>query len=186
MNETFLLWLALDVDAQLQALRRRVEQLSCQLGCENPALTLPLHVSLRISFPVENRQYDAVFRHITRYAAGLTAFPMMTDGLAQRGNIVWLRIADNSRLNQIHQELVDQLESAYGIQPAPFDRHFLFHASLMLLPHDDMAQRALSALQAASWPDALEANRFVIGCSPTGRAGTYQVIWSHALPHGRP
>ena len=45
------LWTAIDVDEPLEKLREKVAWAAQKAGIPNTALTLPLHISLKISFP---------------------------------------------------------------------------------------------------------------------------------------
>ena len=169
-------WLAIDVDEQLKALRSRTEQVTAQLACFNSALTLPLHISLRMSFPIEDAAFESAVNRIERWYRTLSPFQIAVQGMERNRNVVWLKIAGCPELERLHSEVVRLLQEEYGIGLHPFDQDFRFHASLFLNSDENKAAEAFSLLQNESLPFTLTASRFVIGCSETGRAGEYRVI----------
>lgn len=169
------LWTAIDVSPQLAALRGKVEAISAEQGISNAALTLPLHISLRISFPVEDALEREITGRLQSYLKSLRPFAVQVEGVERAGGIVWLRIRENDRLRAIHASLVGLLEREYGVQAQKFDLDFQYHVSLLTGETPAAARRFSEALGEPSVPQTLEVNRLVIGASKTGRAGDYRV-----------
>lgn len=169
------LWFAVNVDAQLCLLKRRVREVSAQLNAPNQALTLPFHISLRISAPVDDAKWKEAVDAAAAYFASLTPFEITTDRIEQSGAIVWLRMAENEPLSKIHRHLVDDLQKKFGVPPHPFDDRFIFHSTLFM---DDGTQTeaAYARLKDAPFPGKLTARQFVIGASATGIPGDYREI----------
>ncbi len=175
------LWLAIDVNGQLRQLRDEAEQCAKRLHSQNPALTLPLHVSLRISFFLDDTVWEAAVRRIERYYATLRPFSMEAQGIEKYGEVVWLKITENPALSKIHQELVALLFKEYGVLPHAFDKAFLYHASLFMDPDPARLDAAYALLRKMPYPEHLTADRLLIGCSQTGRAGEYRVLGEYLL-----
>lgn len=175
------LWLAIDVNEQLRQLRAQAEECSRRLHAQNPALTLPLHVSLRISFPLDNMTWEAAVKEIEQYYASLRPFDMEPQGIEAYGEVVWLKIKENPALSVIHRELVALLLAEYGVLPHEFDKAFLYHASLFMDPDPARLDAAYALLRHAPYPERLTAQRLLIGCSETGRAGEYRVIGEYPM-----
>lgn len=169
------LWFAVNVDEQLCPLKRRVREVSAQLNAQNQALTLPFHVSLRISAPVDDAKWKEAVDAAAAYFASLTPFEIMPNRIERNGAIVWLRMAENEPLSEIHKHLVDDLQKKFGVPPQPFDDRFIFH-STMFMDNGTQAESAYALLKDAPFPGKLTARQFIIGASATGIPGDYREI----------
>lgn len=175
------IWLAIDVDDQLASLRAAAQYVTDELSAWNPVLTLPLHISLRISFPVEDALSARVIDRIAGYFATLQPFSVTPDKIERHGLVVWLKMTPNDHLRRIHDDLVCMLQEEFGVRPHPFDNDFLYHASLFLSADEANVAVAFTALQAAEYPAELTAHRLVIGESETGSAGEYRIRQAYTL-----
>lgn len=167
------IWTAIDVDSQLKELRRKVYKVTDSLNCANSALTLPLHISLRMSFPADDLVCEEIIEYIARYLESLPPFAVEVQGIENFGNIVWLKIKTSPRLQEIHNRLVDSLLQKYGTGMHMFDSDFMYHVSLFINDDPAKVSRAYTALSSEPVPANLTANRFVIGISRSGKAGEY-------------
>lgn len=170
------LWVAIDVDEQLKGLRNKIAWIGGQVGSSNAALTLPLHISLRISFQAEDSVVEEAVRRISGYYAELSPFEVEVQGIEQNGNIVWLKMKGNQELDRIHHDLVDIFLKEYGVLPHAYDRAFLYHTTLWMGEDALKAKEAYAYLAQEELPDKLMAKKFVIGCSESGRSGEFRVI----------
>lgn len=169
------IWLAIDVEEQLRTFREKVVALTAALGIENPSLTLPLHISLRISFQAPDSLSDEILEKVQTYFHSLKPFSVAVEGLETMRGILWLRVQKSAALDEIHRHLTDLTETEYGIASHLFDADFRYHISLVTGCSEAAAQKACAALQALPIPDFLHARTLVLGTSRTGRAGDYQV-----------
>lgn len=175
------IWLAINVDEQLSHLRSDVKRVTDDLCVSNHALTLPLHISLRISFYVEDAIFEQVVDRIGAYYATLSPFAVETDKIELNVNIVWLKMIENRWLEKIHRDLVEIMLDEFAVPPHPFDSAFLFHTTLFMDGESGHAEAAYNCLQQTACPSILTVNRLVIGCSETGRAGDYRVYKEYYL-----
>ena len=169
------LWLAVNIDDQLCPLKCRVQEVTSRLSAQNLALTLPFHVSLRISAPVEDAKWEEAADAIAAYFASLSPFDMKPEAIERNGGIVWLRILENKALRAIHQKLVDFPQRAFGMPPQPLDSCFLFHTTLFM-GDETQAESAFALLKGEPFPGKLTARKFIMGISPTGRPGDYREV----------
>ncbi len=170
------IWLGIDVNEQLNTLREKTTKVTQMLNSLNSALTLPLHISLRISFPVDDAISGDVINRIREYYLTLSPFAVTVQGIEKNGNVVWIKMAENDVLKKIHKDLVDILLKEFGVQPHDFDSSFIFHATLFMDNDGSKVDEAYSILQQEILPEKLMADKLVIGCSETGRAGEYRVV----------
>ncbi|MBQ8295751.1 MAG: 2'-5' RNA ligase family protein [Clostridia bacterium] len=175
------IWVAIDVSEQLKELRREAERVTEELSFFNAALTLPMHISLRISFWVAEDKVAAVIKRIEEYYAAVSPFEIFPKAVENNGNVVWLSIREHAKLKKIHQDLVDLLLREYAIPLHEFDETFLYHATLFYGREQKTAELAYRRMQNATFPKTVQVNRLLIGCSESGAAGEYRVLKTYEL-----
>ena len=169
------IWTAIDVDRQLLELRECAKKASLELGVSNPALTLPLHISLKISTEINDDCFDEAVEAINEYFLSLLPFEIEVTGIERCDGVVWVRHRENEFLSKIHLWLVDFFYQRYGVMPHEFDLDFAYHSSLFVGSEDE-AKAAFELLKDRETPRKLIAEKFIIGCSESGKAGEYRVI----------
>ena len=100
----------------------------------------------------------------------------MVRGIEQAGPIVWITMQDSAELADIHKRLDEMLFEKYGVTQHDFDKDFRFHTSVLVIHNEDQITKAFDAMKDINIPEILRAERFIIGSSVEGRAGTYSVI----------
>ena len=64
------IWIGINVSDQLLTVGEKARQIENEIGFVNSNFTLPLHVSLKISFPVEDALFDfRIKRRVTQHMA---------------------------------------------------------------------------------------------------------------------
>ena len=169
------IWLAADVSDQLTKAADSIRKHCNEQHPDNPCLTLPLHISLKISFPAEDKNAAAIIQEASAYLAGVSPFSVQTGAPEREKNIVWLPMQPCETLEKIHRDLDRLLEEAFSVPQHPFDKRFLFHTSLFMGENEENAQAFADRCTDFPLPDTLEIRRFLIGTSPFGTPGTYRV-----------
>ena len=169
------IWIAIDVSEQVAALREGAENYVKQHGLASPTLTLPFHISLKISFPIPDDLQEAAVRDIRDACQSIKAFAIPVKALEASGSILWLTMQDSAALAKIHNKLDELFSDKYGVAQHPFDQNFLFHTSVLMMDEEAQIRRALDEMKDASIPHTLDARKIIIGSSKDGRAGTYRV-----------
>ena len=168
-------WVGINVDDQLTEVRRVASAVETAVGTNNSCYTLPMHISLKISFPVDDARFDEIVDRILSYLSATAPFDASVRGVECENTIAWIRYAESDELKALSVGLNDLLLREYGIGLHPYDNDFKFHTTLFM---DDDAERVAKAVQRLGTlplPDAVKVHRFVVGTSPTGALGTYQV-----------
>ncbi|MDO5521900.1 MAG: 2'-5' RNA ligase family protein, partial [bacterium] len=147
------------------------------LDLTNSALTLPLHISLRISFQAECCDYKEIIKEIKQYYQSLASFEVQAQGIEKNGSIIWIRIESNKELQNIHTYLIHSLSEKYGIGLHEFDKWFTYHVTLFMDADHSKVAEAYDLLSTETIPFQMTANRFVIGISETGKVGEYRVVY---------
>ena len=169
------IWLGINVDGQLSDLRGRAEEIEKGLGVKNSCYTLPMHISLKISFPVSDELFDSIVNDVAGIYSSHQPFDVEVDGIENESVIVWIRMKENEKLNAIHDELNELLLRKYGVPLHEYDTDYKFHTTLFMDSDTDKMHAAYDAIKNEPVPKILRADRFIIGTSPSGALGTYSV-----------
>jgi 2'-5' RNA ligase len=169
------IWLGINVNDQLLDIRRRAESIEREMGAENSCYTLPMHVSLKISFDVDENKFDGILEDVTKMFSCVKPFDVDVRGIENETVIVWIRMEENERLNAIHDQLNDLLLEKYGVPLHEYDRDYKFHTTLFMDSDADKLQKAFDQIKDEPLPRVLRVNKFVIGTSPNGHLGTFSV-----------
>lgn len=168
-------WVGINVEEQLKEVRSAVDGVFEKIEISNVTCQLPLHISLKISFEIENSLFSSVLEDITRVYEACEPFEISVKGIEKHENIEWIRMYSNDKIEALATALNGMLLEKYGVPLHEYDLDFIFHTTLFM---DDDAQKinaAHSLLGDVYLPERLVANTFVIGNSETGKNGTYRV-----------
>ena len=172
------IWTAIDINTQLKSILPKAKEIEQKLGFKNSAFTLPFHISLKISFFVDDNKHLAVINTLNDYYKTLLPFFVEIDGIEIENNIVWIKMKQNKILDKIHSDIDQLLLKNHGITQHAFDLDFKFHTTLFLDDDKNKILTAFNLIKDVDLPLFVNANRFIIGWSPTGKIGTYSVISS--------
>ena len=169
------IWVGINVEEQLKEVRSAVDGVFEKIDISNVTCQLPLHISLKISFNIENSLFDSVLNDIIYVYNAQKPFEIMVKGVEKHENIEWIRMYSNDRLEALATKLNMMLLDKYAVPLHEYDLDFIFHTTLFM---DDDAEKINIAhylLGDLELPKTLTANTFVIGTSETGENGTYMV-----------
>ena len=169
------IWVGINVEDQLREVRRAVDGVFEKIDISNVTCQLPLHISLKISFEIENSLFKNVLNDIIAVYNAQEPFEIKVKGIEKHENIEWIRMYSNEKLEALATMLNMMLKDKYGIPLHEYDLDFIFHTTLFM---DDDAEKINTAhrlLGDVELPEALVANAFVIGTSETGKNGTYRI-----------
>ena len=114
-------WFAIGLERQLQELRRALVEIEKKAGREDPALTLPMHCSLKISFEIDGDERDKLYDMLTEYFEEQKAFFVKPCSFETLGKLCWLSIEPCAELVRIHAELDALLYERFGVLQHEFD-----------------------------------------------------------------
>ena len=169
------IWVGINVEDQLGEVRRAVDGVFEKIEISNVTCQLPLHISLKISFEIENSLFGDVLDDISRVYGACEPFEIKVKGIEKHESIEWIRMYSNEKVEALATELNMMLREKYGIPLHEYDLDFVFHTTLFIDDDPEKINSAHSLLGNVHLPDTLVANTFVIGNSETGENGTYRV-----------
>lgn len=169
-------WIGIDVDSQLFEIKEKVRKIEGEKGFENSVFTLPFHISLKISFSLENDLFDDVKTDIINIFDEFEPFCINVYGVELENNICWIRMERNPSLDGLHDRLNAVLLEKYGVPLHEYDMDYKFHTTLFMDDDINKVRNSYSELGEVYVPNKLMANKFVIGTSESGALGTYKVV----------
>lgn len=156
-------------------LRSLCLSLNEDIGLSTDPFTLPQHISLKISFEAGEKQGE-ILAWLSTVLSQEDGFYVNLNPAERMGNILWMPVAENPRLQALHQMLDRELETRFGIPQHPFDRCFRFHSTLFMDPDQEKLQQMHERLKGISFDCPLAVDTFLLGISPDGTGGSYRVI----------
>ena len=138
---------------------RKIEgDLKFPLSCHE----LPSHISLKISFFVEDDKFDKVVEELTNLYHHLLPFTVECDGIQKEGQIVWLRIKENVLLKCAQISVNSLLERHFNVPLHPYDCDFKFHSTLFMDNDKERIDSAYELIKDLTFPKTLSVNKFII------------------------
>jgi len=150
--------------------------LACNTDLElsTVAFRLPQHISLKISFSVPDP--EPVLDYLEDVLSGEPQFTAGFTEISRLGNILWCSVGENPCLRKLHQKLDALLQTYWGIPPHPFDLDFQFHSTLFMDSDEVKLGHMLARLRDYPLAAAFPVSTCLLGVSPDGRPGSYQVV----------
>lgn len=170
------IWIGIDVDSQLNEIKEKAREIEDKIGFDHSNFTLPLHISLKISFPIEAYMYERVTSDIIGIFDEFEPFSVDVRGIELDGTICWIMMQRNSTLDALHDRLNSVLLQKYGVPLHEYDMDYKFHTTLFMDNNADKIASAYGSLGDVTVPASLVASKFVIGTSESGALGTYKVV----------
>ena len=168
-------WVGINIEEQLKETRKAVDGVFEKIDISNVTCQLPLHISLKISFNIENELFDSVLNDILSIYDAQKPFEIDIKGIEKYENIIWIRMYSNAEVEALATKLNLMLKEKYGIPLHEYDLDFIFHTTLFMDNNIEKINTAHTLLGDFALPKNLIANTFVIGTSETGKNGTYRV-----------
>lgn len=175
------IWIGIDVEKQLLDVKEKAIDIDRALAFKNSCFTLPMHISLKMSFPIRISEKEEIIKTISDYYATIKPFEIEINKIEKYEHIVWIRMKENEYLNKISFDLNDILLKKYKIGLHEYDLDYQFHTTLFMDDDSDKVNRAFAEIQSVVLPKTISANKFAIGTSESGDLGTFSIYRSMAV-----
>ena len=144
------------------------------VGMDTMPFLLPQHISLKISFQTDRP--EEILDDLESYLKTWKPFSVRVLNAERAENILWMPVAENSTLQQLHEELDRRLETKFSIPQHEFDKCFLFHSTLFMDEDVQKLDRMAALLEDHPFERELQVDTFLLGGSESGRLGTCHIL----------
>ena len=86
------IWVGIKVEDQLKMVKAQAQRIENEIGFDHSNFTLPLHISLKISFPIEDAKYEIYAEEIRKIYRNTKPFEIKVRGLELENHIAWIRM----------------------------------------------------------------------------------------------
>ena len=157
-------WVGCDINPRFLEFREKVKEFNTDLHLSEYALSFPQHISLKITFEMDEDVAKHCIKDIVEFLKGAKPFTAKADKLELHDNIIWLRMEDNEQFKALHEEL-DQIAISYAVKPHEFDKNYIFHSTVIM--DDDREKLAVmfERVRTLPYPEELKINTFLVGHS---------------------
>lgn len=159
-----------------RSLRQTCAAYNQDIGLDTAAFQLPQHISLKISFQASEEQAPEILDFLETLLSREVPFSVTVLEPEHYESILWLNIAENARLQALHEMLDARLEERFRIPQHEFDKCFRFHSTLFQDDRSDRMQTMYSRLQFFPLPQTLPIDTFLLGISADGKPGTCKIV----------
>jgi 2'-5' RNA ligase len=102
-------WVGIDVDSQYDEIKAKAMEIDKDMCFRHSCFTLPMHISLKISFEIDKNQYENVVETILSVYKTVESFEIPVKQIENHGNICWIRMQENNKLNELSAKINDIL-----------------------------------------------------------------------------
>lgn len=167
-------WVGISLEDTMKSETKDVIDFSNKNNILTPLENLPIHVSLRISFEIEENIFESVEKELINYFSKLKPFKICFENIEKLNNIVWLRCEKTKDLMNAHNDLCSMLKDKFNIPLHEFDNDFIYHSTLFM---DDPCKIDLlfEKITQLKFTKNIISNKILIGVSENGNANTYKI-----------
>lgn len=158
------IWIGCDISPRFVEYREKVKLLSEELGFNQDIFNLPQHVSLKITFEMEEEVAKHCIKDIIELLKQEKPFTAKIVGMERIDGILWLRVEENEQFTHLHNEL-DEIGISYAVKPHKFDKEFIYHSTVMMDGDNAKLDALFEKLKDTPYPEELKINTFLVGYS---------------------
>ena len=169
------IWAGINVERALKTVKNKAKLIYDTLPFAEKLYTMPMHVSLKMSFEVDDTIASNVLSVLQDIFARQSPFKIQVIGPETHNNIAWIRIAQNLPLNKLHDTILNALRDKFNIQPHEYDLDYVYHVTLFMDDKAEVVKCAAEQIATTPLPKLLTVDTFLIGTSENGKVGTWTV-----------
>ena len=159
------IWVGCDINPKFIEYREKVKEFNADLNLNKTALNLPQHISLKITFEMDDEIAKRCIKDIIDLLKSTKPFMAKVEQLEMHeGGILWLRIQENEQFKALHNEL-DEIAISYAVKQHAFDKQFIYHSTVIMDENEEKLAAMFEKLKDIPYPEELKINTFLVGTS---------------------
>lgn len=168
------IWIGIETESQLKTIKEKAQKIENQIGFLHSNFTLPLHISLKMPFKIDE-DYTLLIDDLLKRFKDINPFDMQTNGIRFENIICWISIKRNNELDTLHDYINVFLNRKYNIPLHEYDTDYKYHTTLFSDKDESKVFRCYNLIAKEPIPDILKANTILIGVSESGNLGTFKI-----------
>lgn len=169
-------WIGINLKDQLTEIKSLCKNLEKQLDFPFSCHELPAHISLKITFEINENDYEPILNFTVDYLENVKPFTVLTDKIEFVNGVVWIKMKECKQIKKLHEELDEKLLEKFGVKKHPFDLDFIFHSTLFLCEDNQKLSKAFDLVKECKIPPCLSVNSFVIGRAENLEDNDFKVV----------
>ena len=157
-------WIGCDISPKFIEFREKVKECNADINASETALNFPQHVSLKITFEMEDEIAKHCIKDIIELLKGAKSFTAKTKEMELHDGIIWIKIEENEQFKTLHDEL-DQIVISYAVKQHEFDKNFIFHSTVIMDEDKEKLEKLYDKVKDIPYPEELKINTFIVGHS---------------------
>ena len=157
-------WIGCDISPKFIEFREKVKEYNADINASETALNFPQHVSLKITFEMEDEIAKHCIKDIIELLKSAKSFTAKTKEMELHDGIIWIKIEENEQFKTLHDEL-DQIAISYAVKQHEFDKNFIFHSTVIMDDDREKLEKLYDKVKDIPYPEELKINTFIVGHS---------------------
>ena len=157
-------WVGCDISPKFIEFREKVKECNACINASETAFNFPQHVSLKITFEMEDEIAKHCIKDIIELLKSTKPFTAKTGEMELHDGIIWIKIAENEQFKTLHDEL-DQIVISYAVKQHDFDKNFIFHSTVIMDDDKEKLEKLYDKVKDIPYPEELKINTFIVGHS---------------------
>lgn len=157
-------WVGCDISPKFIEFREKVKEFNAEICASETALSFPQHVSLKITFEMDDEIAKHCIKDIIELLKEQKSFIARTQQIELHDGIIWIRVEENEQFKALHDEL-DQIAISYAVKQHEFDKSFIFHSTVIMDEDKEKLSALFEKIKDIPYPEELKINTFLVGHS---------------------
>ena len=158
------IWVGCDINPKFIEFREKVKECNAVINASETAFGFPQHISLKITFEMEDEIARHCMKDIIDLLKGVKSFTAKAEKIELHDGIIWIRMQENEHLKALHDEL-DQIAISYAVKQHEFDKDYIFHSTVVMDEDREKLNKLYEKIKDIPYPKELKINTFIVGHS---------------------
>ena len=158
------IWVGCDISPKFVEFREQVKECNADIGASETSLGFPQHVSLKITFEMEDEIAKHCMKDIIELLKSVKPFIAKAKEMELHDGIIWIRMEENEQFKYLHEEL-DQIAISYAVKQHEFDKNYIFHSTVIMDEDSEKLEKLYEKIKDIPYPEELKINTFIVGHS---------------------
>ena len=158
------IWVGCDISPKFAEYREKVKECNAEVNASESAFSFPQHVSLKITFEMDDDIAKHCIKDIVEFLKGQKPFEAKAQNIELQNGIIWIRMEENEHFAHLHREL-DEIAISYAVKQHEFDKNYIYHSTVIMDEDSEKLEKLYAKIKDIPYPKELKINTFIVGHS---------------------